>query len=297
MRLSVIIVNYNTFELTCKCIESVLKHTSLPDYEILLVDNGSSECSPHLFQERFPQIELIVSPKNVGFAKGNNLGIAKARGEYILLLNSDIELVEDAIVPLLHYMQQSPSVGVVSPMLIYPDGRIQHVARRFPSLRYEFIELLRLHKLLGAGALLGWYYHHQRLVEADWVWGAFFLMRRQVLDSFPQRRLPDDFFMYFEDCQWCYHIKKAGYKVVYNPIVKAVHHVSASSKDHRTPNHKLQLSLNNEYVFWKKERGEWYARVLMGVRALKYFSLRQPEFVALGRMYGRVFWQGLPLNE
>ncbi|WP_051633058.1 glycosyltransferase family 2 protein [Thermonema rossianum] len=297
MRLSVIIVNYNTFELTCKCIESVLKHTSLSDYEIILVDNDSSECPPQLFQERFPEIELIVSPENVGFAKGNNLGIAKARGEYILLLNSDIELVEDAIVPLLDYMQHNPSVGVVSPMLIYPDGQLQHVAGRFPGLRYELIELFRLHKLLGGGALLGWYFDHRRLVEADWVWGAFFLMRRQVLESFPRRRLPDDFFMYFEDVQWCYHIKKAGYKVVYNPIVKAVHHVSASSKEHGVSMHKLQLSLNNEYIFWKKERGEWYARLLMGVRALKYLSLRQPHFLALARVYGRVFWQGLPHDE
>lgn len=296
MRLSIIIVNYNTFDLTCKCIESVLKYTVLHDYEIILVDNDSSECSPHLFKERFPQIHLIVSPRNVGFAKGNNLGIGKARGDYLLLLNSDIELLEDAIVPLLDYMQQNPSVGVVSPMLVYPDGRIQHVAGRFPGVRYELVELLRLHKFLGPEALLGWYFDHQSLVDADWVWGAFFLMRREVLELFPGRQLPDDFFMYFEDVQWCYYIKKAGYRIVYNPVVKAIHHVSASSMA-AASNTKLRASLANEYVFWKKEKGSWYARMLMGLRALKYLSLRKRQFRELAKVYGGAFWRGVPHDE
>lgn len=294
MHLSIIIVNYNTFDLTCKCIESVLKYTALHDYEIILVDNDSSECSPQRFKERFPHIQLIVSPLNVGFAKGNNLGIAHARDDYILLLNSDIELIEDAITPLLHYMQQNPAVGVVSPMLVYPDGRIQQVAGRFPGLRYELTELLRLHKLMGPQSLLGWHFDHLSLVDADWVWGAFFLMRREVLDIFPNKQLPDDFFMYFEDVQWCYHIKKAGFRIVYNPVARAVHHVSASSGASAIAEEKLHASLKNEYIFWTKEKGACYARLLMGLRALKYLSLRKPAFRKIALVYAKVFLKGLP---
>src|SRR4051794_40929468 len=97
MEVSVIIINYNTFSLTCKCIESIINKTSGIEFEIILVDNASTECDPDLFKKKFPFITLIKNKENSGFSRGNNTGIHSAKYEYILLLNSDTELVNNAL--------------------------------------------------------------------------------------------------------------------------------------------------------------------------------------------------------
>jgi GT2 family glycosyltransferase len=293
--LSIIIINYNTFALTCSCIESVIRFTQGIDYELILVDNASVECSPDLFLAKFPAIRLIKSPSNVGFAKGNNLGIAQAQGEYILLLNSDTELLDNAIFSSLQKIKNNPKIGVLSTKLIFSDGRVQTCANRFPTLRLELIELFRLHKLLTAKAkanlMLGFYFDQQTEKVVDWVWGTFFLTRRKIIQLFPQQKLPDDFFMYFEDVEWCYSIQKMGYQILYFPEVAVVHHLSASVASENKSWAKLTKIAQNEWVFWQKKRGKLYANCLYFLRGLKYFSLRTSHFRALGRFYWQFIWK------
>src|SRR5205085_2670410 len=114
MQVSIIIVNYNTFELTCACIQSVLARTEKVSFEIILVDNASVERPAGDFLEKFPSIILVENKENLGFARGNNAGIARASGDMILLLNSDTELMNDAIAICWSFLQTQPSVGVVS---------------------------------------------------------------------------------------------------------------------------------------------------------------------------------------
>ena len=149
MNVSIIIINYNTFELTCACIQSVLDKTLDINFELILVDNASVECDPGLFSQKFPSIKLIRSGTNLGFAGGNNLGIKVAKGEYILLLNSDTVLKNNAIKISCDRLKSSPGIGVLSCKLLYPDERVQPVAGRFPSLRRELRNLLRLNKGLS----------------------------------------------------------------------------------------------------------------------------------------------------
>ena len=115
MDVSIIIINYNTFSLTCKCIESLYKYNNGFSYEIILVDNASSECDAKIFSEKFPNINLVISEKNLGFAGGNNLGIKHATGNFILLLNSDTELIENSIFSCINYMKENKKIGVLSP--------------------------------------------------------------------------------------------------------------------------------------------------------------------------------------
>ena len=143
MQLSIIIINYNTFQLTCNCIQSIKEKLHDLTYEIILVDNDSSECDPNLFLKKFPDIRLIVSAENTGFTGGNNIGIAKAKGEYILLLNSDTELINNAPKICYDYMQQHPEVGMTTAQLIYPDGKIQYNCRRFRTISWELLEIFR----------------------------------------------------------------------------------------------------------------------------------------------------------
>ena len=124
MQLSIIIINYNTFALTCNCIASIKEKLVGVDYEIILVDNASVECDANLFVDKFPFINLIKSPVNTGFTGGNNMGVAAAGGEYLLLLNSDTELINNAPKICLDHLQLHKEVGIATCQFLYPDGKI-----------------------------------------------------------------------------------------------------------------------------------------------------------------------------
>src|SRR5258708_6435494 len=125
MQLSIIIINYNTFQFTCNCIQSIHEKLIDVEYEIVLVDNASVECDANLFKEKFPDINLVISKINTGFTGGNNLGIENSKGEYLLLLNSDTELINNAPKICLDYIRQHKEVGMVTCQLLYPNGKIQ----------------------------------------------------------------------------------------------------------------------------------------------------------------------------
>src|SRR5258705_9398946 len=143
MQISIIIINYNNFDLTCHCIRSVIQFTSGIEYEIILVDNASSAVDPGNFLIEFPQARLIKSPVNGGFAYGNNLGIGHASGEYILLLNNDTLLTEDSISKSFHHLKNHKNTGALGCRMIFPDGRVQHSARKFRSIGWELLDLFR----------------------------------------------------------------------------------------------------------------------------------------------------------
>ena len=242
---SIIIVNYNTFQLTCNCIESVYQKCIGIDFEIILVDNASQECNPNIFLEKFPAIKLISSSENVGFSKGNNLGIAVAQGEYILLLNSDTELVNDAISICVNYLKTHSDVAVVTTKLMFEDGRAQSVAQLFPNIIWNMLELLRFQKFfpkIGNRLLMGGFFDYKTELEIDWTWGAFFMFPKYLLKKIPNQKLNDDFFMYCEDMLWCWNFKKIGYKIMYIPYGEVFHIFGGTSS---IGYRKAQLKINH----------------------------------------------------
>ncbi len=169
MQLSIIVINYNTFDLTCKCIKSVYESIDNLEFELIVVDNASVECSPQRIKDLFPDIILLTLSKNLGFAGGNNAGYAISQGDIVLLLNSDTEVVGKAINIEYEYLALHNNVGVVSSKLIYPSGEIQGCCRRFPSITLELIELTRIQKLLGKRReeiMQGSFFDHLREMEA-----------------------------------------------------------------------------------------------------------------------------------
>lgn len=232
MDVSIIIINYNTFKLTCACIESVRKLTQDISYEIILVDNASTEIDAKVFKEKFSGITLIQSPTNVGFAKGNNLGIDRAKGEYILLLNSDTILINNVAGILLTFLQKQTSVAAVTCRLEFEDGVVQHNCQRFPAIRYKLFELLRLQKLLprhiGGKALYSSFFQYTSVAYPDWIWGTCFMFKKELLQLLPEQKLPYDFFMYGEDVQWCLEFRKLGYRVAFDPTARIVHYMGKS---------------------------------------------------------------------
>lgn len=258
IQVSVIIINYNTFRLTCEAIASVQQQTQGVSYEIIVVDNASTECNPGRFVELFPTVQLVRNPENSGFAKGNNLGIAHAAGETILLFNSDAAVLNDALTLTYQALMADARLGITTGQLRYPDGRLQYQCGRFPSLRLQLVELLRLQKTMSAQrrgeVLLGTFFSHETSFRPDWVWGTYFHVKRHVLDELPGGKLPEDFFMYAEDLQWCYAVRKLGYAIEYVPAAHVLHHFSQSTKQEKKLNQQNMI-LRNEDSFLRREYG------------------------------------------
>lgn len=289
--LSVIIINYHTFELTSNCIESVLEKTVNLDFEIILIDNGSKPDESSAFVRLFPHIRYFKAHSNLGFAKANNLGIEKSEGEYILLLNSDTELLNNALSEALQILKSNDTIGVVSGQLQYPDGKIQAVAGVFPSIIREIKEIFRITRFYKGHKRAMYYlsdlWDYSLAVEADWIWGAFFMFRKKDLEQFPEGKLHENFFMYYEDVQWCYYFKKVlKKKVVYSPLPKLIHYFGKSDQTILEEDKRyFSKILPNQYTWMFITKGLLYTRIYYLFKAIFYFSLRRNEDIAKAKVF------------
>ena len=231
---SVIVINYNTFKITCDCIASVIKYTKGVPYEIVLVDNASPTDDPDRFLDLFPTIKLVKSPVNGGFSKGNNLGIENSSGDVVLLLNSDTILTEDSISLSAARLAADPKIGPLTVRLTYPDGKLQHTARKFRTITNELMDVARpALKLLPynrrADLMLNQYFDGDYDTWCDWVSGAYMMFRRELLQVLPGGKLDERYFMYGEDQLWCYQFARAGYKSYYYSATTVIHINNAST--------------------------------------------------------------------
>ncbi len=279
--ISVIIVNYNTFALTCNCIHSVIANTKC-NYEIVLVDNASSECDARLFLKHFPDIKLIQSKTNLGFAKGNNLGIQYAHAEYILLLNSDTVLLNNAIDLSVERIKKDSGIGALSCQLVSADGSLQAASNEFSSISKNIFRALRLQKIVPGVRFkkLDLQVEHQ----TEWIWGTFFLFPISILQHFKGGRLSDDFFMYGEDQQWCYKLRRLGYTILYYPEAKIKHFIGASSSD-KEHDRFLKYFLPNEFRMYSIERGKVYAFFYFLSSGFFFLSSLKPHLIKKGFQY------------
>jgi GT2 family glycosyltransferase len=228
MDVSIVIVNYNTFEDTCNCIHSIYQLTKDIEFEIIVVDNQSTNFNPQEFKNLFPNINLIISAENGGFAKGNNQGIEIAKGKYVLLLNPDTILKNNAIYFLWKEMERDSTIGISTCHLEYGNGKTQFTARKLRTISWELLQLTQLYRFFPKGKreekMLHHYFPHDRKMECDWVSGACMLIRMEAINKLPQQHLSDIFFMYVEDALWCWQIKQLGYKIMFFPEGRIVHY-------------------------------------------------------------------------
>ena len=247
--ISIIILNYNTFDLTCQCIESIYKETKKVDFEIIIVDNASTMDEPDNFLELFPKIKLVKNTENRGFAGGCNDGIKVAKGDTILLLNSDTKLLNDAISITYDFLNTHPNVGIVTCRLENEDGSPQNNCYHFPSISKTLIELLRLQKFFPKSnfkkTLYGYFFDYDNIAYPDYIWGAFFMFPKKLLDIFSNQLLPETFWMYFEDMEWCWLARQAGYEVVFVPDGRVLHY---GGKNHNPKALKMMNDNFNQFL-------------------------------------------------
>lgn len=260
--LSVIIVSWNVRELLKRALHSITNSWGeRPGLEIIVVDNASSDGTPAMVERDFPDVTLIASPENRGYGAGNNQGIAAARGEYILVLNPDVELVSDALPRLVDFAEIRPEVGLVAPQLLTPEGEIQSSRRRFPTLPVLFLESTWLQMLLPERSLRHYYAKDApdtSTQSLDWVQGAAMLVRRSVVEKVGG--FDEAFFMYSEELDWCRRIKEAGWEIVYYPEARIIHHEGKSSEQVVPARHIYFQSSKIHYT--RKYHGPFIAELL-----------------------------------
>lgn len=245
---SVILLNYNTRDLLLAALERIAAALLAAHWQIIVVDNGSDDGSAQAVAARFPAVTLLVSEKNVGFAAGNNLGLAQAQGDAIVLLNTDVMVAPAQLQALVACLFSQPELGAVSPGLRTKDGKPQAFAygsRPSPGYLVErgFRRLLRL------GAMHDW--EAKGPIEPDWVSGACLAIRKAVYEQVGG--LDERYFLYFEDVDWCTRFRRAGWRVMYNPAIQVIH-LGGQSEHSRTAANKFYMdSLHiyySEYYPW-----------------------------------------------
>ncbi len=246
-KLSIIILSYNTRDLLKQTLASVPQHSN---WEILVVDNASSDDSVGMVKRDFPQVKLTVNAKNVGFAAGNNQAIKIATGEYVLLLNSDTIVQKNALERLLQQIEQDKNIGVITPKVVLPDGAIDLACHRgMPTLWRAFTYFAKLEQLFPGSRLFGGYHltHEDFNVahEVEAVSGVAMIVRREVIDAVGL--LDERFFFYAEDLDWCLRIRQAGWKIVYFPESVVIHLKSQSGK--RNTMDKAKEKTAKKYFF------------------------------------------------
>lgn len=266
MDISIIIVNYNTYDLTKNTINSVIETANDIDYEVILVDNASADGSIQKLEEDFcgyQNIKIIKNDTNLGFSKANNIGMRIATGDYILLLNSDTKLEVDCLQNAIEYIKKDEKIGALGAKVVLPSGKLDHACKRgFPTPKASLFYLLKLDILNPKkfGIYDALHIGEDEIGEVDSLMGAFMLMPKIVFDEVGF--LDEDFFMYGEDIDLSYRIKQAGYKIIYYPKSKIIHYKGGSSKKRRR---KIIYDFHNAmWIFYKKHYYKEYNFLITG---------------------------------
>jgi len=229
---SVIVVNWNLRDYLRRCLKSILLQSGNLAVETIVVDNASDDGSISMLEQEFFEVSRIINRENVGFARASNQGMEKAEGRYLFLLNNDAELLEGALSSLVDYMDTHPDVGVCGPRVVNSDGTLQvHSKGFYPTISRMAGQLFLPRNLRHpAGRSLGLYeFNDDRTIrEFDWLSGCALLVRREAVVE--TGMFDTGIFMYCEDIDWCYRMKKKGWKVVNNPQVDVIHFGGQSMK-------------------------------------------------------------------
>lgn len=277
---SIIIVSWNTRQITCDCIRSIYGQPSKVDYEVIVVDNASSDDSVEVIKRDYPQVILIENKQNQGFAAANNQGIAIARGQYILLLNSDTLIRDQAITKIVSFADAHPGAAVVGCRVLNPDRTLQPTCFMFPSILNMFLSASYLYKIFPKSKFFGrermTWWDRSDVREVDVVTGCFMLVKREAVRQVGM--MDERFFMYGEETDWCYRLKQAGWKVVFAPVAEIIH-LGGQSTIRKPADMIVRLRLSI-LRFMRKHHGRLTYRIACFLTVL-FFAIRVPFWTFL----------------
>ena len=255
MDLSIIIVNWNTKDLLLQCLESVYQTIKRIEMEVFVVDNGSIDGSVVAAKERFPEVKFIQNEINLGFAMANNQALRLAKGRYLLLLNPDTQVKKGAIERLISFMDAHSEAGGAGAQLLNSDGSRQNSIANFPSLATELLNKSLL-RWLFPKAFPGKERNYPEPIEVDSVIGACMIIRQDAIEQVGL--LDEDYFLFLEETDWCYRMKRAGWKIYHVPQAE-IYHFQGKGVEIEKKKARVEY-YRSRYHFFKKNRGElqWF---------------------------------------
>ena len=276
--LSVIILNYNTKDLLEKCLVSLARVKNEVNFEVIVSDNGSRDGSLEMLNRDFKWVKVIKNSKNLGFAKGNNQARNTVKGEYVLFLNSDTQILPGTLAKSISYIDSRHRVGALTCKIVLPNGDLDKDTRRsFPIPWISFTHFSGLDRLFPKSKFLAryWYgYINPNVIhEIDVLQGAFFLVRKNVLDEVGW--FDEDYFLDGEDVDLCWKIRERGWKIIYFPGVSVLH-LKKATKDNLGINERrkyITLGVKSMEIFYRKHLWKRYPYlvnllVLFGIRLM-----------------------------
>jgi GT2 family glycosyltransferase len=275
--LSIIVVSWNTRDILKDCLESVYANLSGVDCEVFVIDNASSDGSPEMVEKQFPQAILVKNPDNKGFAAANNQGMERARGSYVLLLNSDTVVLGDVLRKTVEFADAHPDAAVIGCRVLNRDRSMQPTCFMYPSVLNLAIAVPYLNKLFPRSRFFGregmTWWNRDDVRDVEVVTGCFMLVRREALDRVGP--MDADYFMYGEETDWCWRFRRAGWRLMFTPSGEIIHLGGQSTAQVR-PRMLLQLR-SGVLLFFRKQRSRpayWAACLLTAL----WFAVRIPAW-------------------
>ena len=279
---TIAVVNTNGRELLAACLRSLAPEVEAGRAEAWVVDNASSDGSPEMVEREFPWVNLVASPENLGFPQAANLSADRTTGEWLATANEDIELTPGALETLLAAAERHPEAAIVAPRLVLPDGSTQHTVYSFPTFLVtaaHHLGLQRLSRRLGERLCLEGYWDPDRPRRVPWAFAAFVLIRREAFDSVGG--FGRDLWMYADDLDLAWRLRKDGWSVWYEPAARVIHHGGAATLatfgDARTATRMAAT-----YAWMVKRRGLAITWATAGI-SYAVVALRRAALVPLAR--------------
>ena len=270
--ISIVIVSWNTARFLENCLASILTDLPTSPVEIWVVDNASSDDSPRMVREKFPQVHLIENRENVGFACANNQAIQRCTGKYILLLNPDTLVASGALQALTDFLDEHPETGAAGGRILNPDGSLQISSHPRPTLSRELWRLFHLDRFLPYAEYPKKKWETDQGKEVDVLIGACLLLRKDILDQVGF--LDEDYFMYSEEVDLCYRIQSAGWQLFWVPQADVVHFGGQSTQQVPT---EMFLNLYHSKIKYFRKHYGWTAaqiyKLILRLAALSRLTL------------------------
>jgi len=286
--LSIVIVSYNTCDLLIDCIHSI-KESVIDDFniEIIIYDNGSEDQTADIIPKKFPELNFFRGKKNIGFSKANNYAIKQSSGRLILLLNSDTRVEPDVLAGMIRFFDQDKDIGAATCKLVLSNKEIDPACHRgFPTPWAAFSYFSKLEALFPKSRFFSEYHLGYKNInsihEIDVPSGAFFMVRREIIETVGL--LDEDYFMYAEDIDWAFRIKKSGFKVYYNPSYQCLHLKKQSGRNHTDNKRRLQTEImfhENNRLFYRKHFKNIYPPAINFFIELVYY-IRLKSLILFG---------------
>jgi GT2 family glycosyltransferase len=273
IELSVVVVSWNAKKYVQECLASLGQQILSVPVEIIIVDNASTDGTPEMVRQEFPDVKVVQNAHNLGFAKANNIGIRAAQGKYIFLINSDVNVPHGCLQAIYDFMERETTVGIAGPRMLGADGLQHRSYMRFPTIWNSLCNALFLDSIFKGSRLFGGVlmtdFDGDRTSDVDVLNGWFLAVRRQALHEVGV--LDEDFFMYGEDIDWSYRFHNAGWRRVYFSGASALHYGGASSASASTRFYIQMHRANLQY--WRKHHN-WGEVLAYRLTTLIYHALR-----------------------